>query len=243
MSISTHVLDATRGRPAAGLEAGPQPAGRRPVARAGPAPHRRGRAGRRPGSRLHGGRAPDRLPDRGLPQGPVPGRGDVLPGSGDHLPGHRPGRAPSRAAAAQPLRLLDLPRLVSRRQGSVEPAPRASAVSLTALTAGRDTPVGKGGCVTAPVAIEDCYVATVDPAGREYPSGHVVMDQGRIAAAGPGRCRRSSPGPPGSTAPGGWSRPGWSTPTRTCTSGSPAATRPTPPCSAGWRRCTRSGPG
>ena len=40
--------------------------------------------------------------------------------------------------------------------------------------------------MTAPVAIQDCYVATVDPAGREYSSGHVVMDEGGIAAAGPG---------------------------------------------------------
>jgi cytosine/adenosine deaminase-related metal-dependent hydrolase len=47
----------------------------------------------------------------------------------------------------------------------------------------------EGGCVTEPVAIEGCYVATVDPAGSEYPSGHVVMDQGRIVAAGPGPVR------------------------------------------------------
>ena len=40
--------------------------------------------------------------------------------------------------------------------------------------------------MTAPVAIQDCYVTTVDPAGSEYPSGHVVMDQGRVVAAGPG---------------------------------------------------------
>ena len=40
--------------------------------------------------------------------------------------------------------------------------------------------------MTEPVAIEGCYVATVDPAGSEYPSGHVVMDRGRIVAAGPG---------------------------------------------------------
>ncbi|MDX6333121.1 MAG: 8-oxoguanine deaminase, partial [Streptosporangiaceae bacterium] len=40
--------------------------------------------------------------------------------------------------------------------------------------------------MTSPVAIEGCYVATVDQAGSEYPSGHVVMDQGRVVAAGPG---------------------------------------------------------
>lgn len=42
--------------------------------------------------------------------------------------------------------------------------------------------------MTAPgsVAIEGCYVATMDAAGNEYPSGHVVIEGGRIAAAGPG---------------------------------------------------------
>ena len=40
--------------------------------------------------------------------------------------------------------------------------------------------------MTAPVAIGDCYVVTVNPAGREYPSGHVIMDQGTVVAAGPG---------------------------------------------------------
>ena len=40
--------------------------------------------------------------------------------------------------------------------------------------------------MTGPIAIAGCYVATVDPAGSEYPSGHVVIDRGRIAAAGPG---------------------------------------------------------
>ncbi len=40
--------------------------------------------------------------------------------------------------------------------------------------------------MSAPVAIQGCYVATVDPAGREYPAGHVVMDGGRVVAAGPG---------------------------------------------------------
>jgi len=42
--------------------------------------------------------------------------------------------------------------------------------------------------VTAPdaFAIEGCYVATVDAAGAEYPSGHVVAVGGRIVAAGAG---------------------------------------------------------
>ncbi|MEJ3746270.1 8-oxoguanine deaminase [Actinomycetes bacterium KLBMP 9797] len=39
--------------------------------------------------------------------------------------------------------------------------------------------------------IEGCAVATVDAAGTEYLSGHVVVDNGRIAAVGPG----SYPGP------------------------------------------------
>jgi cytosine/adenosine deaminase-related metal-dependent hydrolase len=38
----------------------------------------------------------------------------------------------------------------------------------------------------ATLAIEGCYVATVDEAGREYPAGHVVADQGRIVAVGAG---------------------------------------------------------
>ncbi|HEY5351152.1 MAG TPA: 8-oxoguanine deaminase [Streptosporangiaceae bacterium] len=40
--------------------------------------------------------------------------------------------------------------------------------------------------MSAPVAIQGCYVATVDAAGSEYPAGHVVMDEGRVVAAGPG---------------------------------------------------------
>ncbi|HEY9241199.1 MAG TPA: 8-oxoguanine deaminase [Streptosporangiaceae bacterium] len=36
------------------------------------------------------------------------------------------------------------------------------------------------------VAIEGCYVATVDAAGSEYRSGHLVAEAGRIVAAGPG---------------------------------------------------------
>jgi 8-oxoguanine deaminase len=36
------------------------------------------------------------------------------------------------------------------------------------------------------VAIEGCYVATVDAAGSEYRAGHLVAEAGRIVAAGPG---------------------------------------------------------
>jgi cytosine/adenosine deaminase-related metal-dependent hydrolase len=39
---------------------------------------------------------------------------------------------------------------------------------------------------TDPFAIENCAVATVDGAGNEYASGHVVVDRGRIAAVGAG---------------------------------------------------------
>lgn len=45
--------------------------------------------------------------------------------------------------------------------------------------------------MTAPdtdaVAIEGCHIATVDEAGREYTSGHVVSAGGRIVAVGAGR--------------------------------------------------------
>jgi len=36
------------------------------------------------------------------------------------------------------------------------------------------------------LVIEDCAIATVDPDGNEYPSGHLVIDGGRIAAVGNG---------------------------------------------------------
>jgi cytosine/adenosine deaminase-related metal-dependent hydrolase len=36
------------------------------------------------------------------------------------------------------------------------------------------------------LVIEGCHVATVDAAGSEYPAGHLVAEQGRIAAVGPG---------------------------------------------------------
>jgi len=38
----------------------------------------------------------------------------------------------------------------------------------------------------AGLVIEGCALATVDPSGTEYPSGHVVIADGRIAAVGPG---------------------------------------------------------
>jgi cytosine/adenosine deaminase-related metal-dependent hydrolase len=40
------------------------------------------------------------------------------------------------------------------------------------------------------IVIEGCAVATVDAAGTEYASGHVVVDEGRIVAVGPGAAPR-----------------------------------------------------
>ena len=40
--------------------------------------------------------------------------------------------------------------------------------------------------MTDTLIIEGCHVATVDAAGSEYPAGHLVAEQGRIAAVGPG---------------------------------------------------------
>ncbi|MEN3614077.1 8-oxoguanine deaminase [Plantactinospora sp. ZYX-F-223] len=40
------------------------------------------------------------------------------------------------------------------------------------------------------IIIENCAVATVDPAGTEYSDGHLVLDEGRIVAVGPGHAPR-----------------------------------------------------
>src|SRR5437868_11513887 len=73
-----------------------------PGAGRGRGPYRRGR----PDQGLAAGRG---CPPRGLRHRRLPGR-DLLPRSGDHLHRRRPRRALPRAAAAQPLRLLHLPR-------------------------------------------------------------------------------------------------------------------------------------
>ena len=48
------------------------------------------------------------------------------------------------------------------------------------------------------IAIDGCFVATVDPAGTEHPRGYVVLDGDRIAAVG------SGPLPPAYAAADGW---------------------------------------
>jgi cytosine/adenosine deaminase-related metal-dependent hydrolase len=40
------------------------------------------------------------------------------------------------------------------------------------------------------IIIENCAVATVDPDGTEYAGGHLVLDEGRIVAVGPGHAGR-----------------------------------------------------
>lgn len=45
------------------------------------------------------------------------------------------------------------------------------------------------------ILIEGCAVATVDGAGTEYPSGHLVVTGGRISAVGPGPAPDLGPGP------------------------------------------------
>ena len=126
MSISTHVLDATTGRPAAGLEAGPR---RQDASGWHELTRRRTDADGRV-SDLAAGAAHRRRSDAGpgiyrivfltvaYLKAQSPAAETFYPEVVIDLPGQRPGRAPSRAAAAQPVRLLDLPRLVSRRPGS-----------------------------------------------------------------------------------------------------------------------------
>ena len=41
----------------------------------------------------------------------------------------------------------------------------------------------------ADLVIDGCAIATVDPAGREFTSGHIVVAGGKIAAIGPARGR------------------------------------------------------
>src|SRR5207249_1133427 len=44
---------------------------------------------------------------------------------------------------------------------------------------------GSGGVMTR-IVIEGCAVSTVDSAGTEYAEGHVIVEDGRIIAVGPG---------------------------------------------------------
>ena len=80
------------------------------------------------------------------------------------------------------------------------------------------------------------------PTRREIADGHIVCEDGRIAAVGEG----AAPAVPrtaraGSTAAASSPRPGWSTATTTSTSTPRAATRSRRRCSSGSSRSTRSG--
>lgn len=68
------------------------------------------------------------------------------------------------------------------------------------------------------LVIDGCAIATVDATGTEYRDGHIVVRGNRIEAVGGGLHPRR-PGPPASTAGGACSRPVWSIPTTTSTSG------------------------
>ena len=116
MTLSTHVLDATTGRPAAGVQvrlehgadvgwapAWPGPDGRR---RAAPAVRPRGCR------RLRARRVPHHVRHRRVLHGSR--RAVVLPRGHDHLRDDRAGRALPRAAAAQPLYSIPRPLWCSR---------------------------------------------------------------------------------------------------------------------------------
>ncbi len=85
------------------------------------------------------------------------------------------------------------------------------------------------------IVIEGGAVATVDAAGTEHADGHVVLDDTRIVAVGPGSADPAlwPPPTPSSTRAAAWSPPAWSTPTTTSTSGPPAASPRTTTSSAG----------
>ncbi|WP_460916737.1 hypothetical protein [Plantactinospora veratri] len=59
------------------------------------------------------------------------------------------------------------------------------------------------------IIIENCAVATVDPAGTEYSDGHLVLDEGRIVAVGPGHAPATTARYAGSTAPAASPPPAW----------------------------------
>ena len=82
------------------------------------------------------------------------------------------------------------------------------------------------------IAIDGCHVATVDTAHTEYATGHVVFDGSHITAVGAG----PAPDLPGAERIDGAGllvTPGLVNVHHHPTSGSPAATRPTTPSSAG----------
>ena len=108
--ITSHVLDASTGRPAAGVggRAGGSRGGRLGPGRGGP--DRRGRSRRRPparGDRAVGGDVSDPVRHRRLLR--CARRRDLLPGGHGGVHRADAGPAPPRAVAAQPVRLLDVP--------------------------------------------------------------------------------------------------------------------------------------
>ena len=122
MSISTHVLDATTGRPAAGLELA---LSRQDGGEWHELTRRRTDADGRVSDLATGAGLTDADPDAGpgiyrivflteaYLKAQSPAAETFYPGGRGDLPDHRPGRAPSRAPAAQPVRLLDLPWLLT----------------------------------------------------------------------------------------------------------------------------------
>lgn len=93
------------------------------------------------------------------------------------------------------------------------------------------------------LVVTGAAIATVDPAGTEHRSGHLVVgDDGRIAAVGPGDVpagllEQLAGGDPGEVqrvdGTGCLATPAWSTPTTICTSGPPGGSPSRTPCSAG----------
>ena len=146
MSLSTHVLDAVRGAPARrGRRPAGAPDGRRLVLWPRRVTDDDGRvAGWDAAAR---GRAPPGVRHRRLLR--RAGRHDLLPRGRRGLRGHRRRRAPPRAAAAQPVRLLDVP-----GELTMDVAPRAQPVrqGRDPRGAGRPRPAAGTCCTTSPSA-------------------------------------------------------------------------------------------
>ena len=174
-----------------------------PRARRGGRPSRGGRAGRpraqagdggprgptgvtdadgrvaRPGRRPAGRHLPAALRRRGLP------RRHVLPRGGDRVPGQRPRRrAPPRPAAAEPVRLLDLPRLDDRdRRARTSPPSTPPAPSTRRARRDRRQPHRRGrqrrGAGRAATRVDGRGPAGHAGAGQ-HPSPPLPMDHPRL---------------------------------------------------------------